>query len=74
MKVIAVLVGIAFGWMFGVFLAFLIAGPNFGQLPILTVPIGLAAGITFALVPVLTTGKRIGIMVAATALILLVVK
>ena len=43
MKVIAVLVGIAFGWMFGAFLAFLIAGPNFGQLPILTVPIGLSA-------------------------------
>jgi len=74
MKIIAVLVGIAFGWMLGAFLAFLIAGPSFGQLPLLTVPIGLAAGIAFALIPVLTTAKRIGIMVAATVLIVLVVK
>ena len=74
MKIVAVLVAIPFGWMLGAFLAYLIAGPNFGQLPIVTVPIGLAAGIAFALVPLLTTGKRIAIMVAATAFILVVVR
>ena len=74
MKVVAILVAIPFGWMLGALLAYLIAGPNFGQLPILTVPVGLAAGIAFALVPTLTTGKRIAIMIAATALIVVVVR
>jgi hypothetical protein len=66
MKTVAVIVAIPFGWAIGVLLAYLIAGREFGQLPVLTVPVGLVAGIVFALMPVLTTAKRIAIMVIST--------
>jgi hypothetical protein len=39
----AVLAAFPFGWGLGVFVAYLVAGKNFGQLPVLTVPLGIAA-------------------------------
>ena len=68
----AVIAALPFGWGLGVVVAYLVAGPNFGQLPILTVPIGLIVSIAFALLPILTAGTRLAILaVGAAAFIVL---
>jgi hypothetical protein len=58
----AVLVALPFGWGLGVFVAYLVAGRNFGQLPALTVPLCLIASIVFALSRSFTPGTRLTIM------------
>ena len=63
----AVIAALPFGWGLGVVVAYLVAGPNFGQLPILTVPIGLIVSIAFALLPILTAGTRLAILVVGAA-------
>jgi hypothetical protein len=45
----AVLAAFPFGWGLGVFVAYLVAAKNFGQLPALTVPLCIIAAIVFAL-------------------------
>jgi hypothetical protein len=50
----AVVVAFPFGWGLGVKAAYLLAGPDFGQLPSLTVPVGIIAAIVFALMPLLS--------------------
>ena len=67
----AVLAAFPFGWGLGVMVAYLLAGPNFGQLPALTVPLGIIAAIVFALSPLLSVGRRLLIMVAGTGLVIL---
>ena len=64
----AVIAAFPFGWGLGVFIAYLVAGRDFGQLPALTVPVGIIAGIAFALSPLLSAGKRFMIMVGGTVL------
>jgi hypothetical protein len=44
----AVLMALPFGWGVGVLAAYLLAGSNFGQLPVATVPIGIIAALAFA--------------------------
>jgi hypothetical protein len=63
----ALLAALPFGWAIGVFAAYAIAGPDFGQLPVVTVPICIAAALVFALVPVLSAGTRLRIMLGGTA-------
>jgi hypothetical protein len=41
----AVITALPFGWGLGVIAAYLLAGPSFGQLPALTVPLGIIAAI-----------------------------
>jgi hypothetical protein len=67
----AVLAALPFGWGLGVMAAYLLAGPDFGQLPALTVPLAIIAAIVFALSPVLSAPKRLLIMVAGTGLFIL---
>jgi len=55
----------------GVIAAYLLAGSSFGQLPALTVPLGIIAAIAFALLPALSAPKRLLIMVAGTTLFIL---
>jgi hypothetical protein len=62
----AVLVAFPFGWGLGVFVAYLIAGKNFGQLPAMTVPLALIGSIIFALSPSFTPGMRLAIMLIGT--------
>jgi hypothetical protein len=50
----AVVVAFPFGWGLGVTAAYLLAGSDFGQLPALTVPVGIIAAIVFALMPLLS--------------------
>jgi len=63
----AVVAALPFGWGLGVLVAYLIAGPNFGQLPVLTVPISLVVSVAFALLPVLSPGKRLTILAGGAA-------
>jgi hypothetical protein len=51
--------------------AYLLAGPDFGQLPALTVPVGIIAAIIFAPFPLLSARKRLLIMVAGTGIFIL---
>jgi len=67
----AVLAAFPFGWGLGVFIAYLVAGKNFGQLPALTVPLGIIASIAFALARSLSPGTRLTIMAAGTVVFLL---
>jgi hypothetical protein len=67
----AVVAAFPFGWGLGVAAAYLLAGPDFGQLPALTVPLGIMAAIVFAVLPLLSAQKRLLIMVAGTGLFIL---
>jgi hypothetical protein len=49
----------------------MLAGRDFGQLPALTVPLGIIAAIIFALLPLLSARRRLLIMVAGTGLFIL---
>ena len=63
----ALVAALPFGWAVGVFAAYAIAGPNFGQLPAVTVPAGIVAALIFALLPVVSAATRLGVMVGGTA-------
>ena len=60
----AVLLAFPFGWGVGVASALLIGGRNFGQLPALTVPLGIIAAIVFALWPSFKASNRFKVMLA----------
>jgi hypothetical protein len=63
----AVVLALPFGWGLGVFLAYAIAGPDFGQLPAGTIPIALIASIVFALLPSISAKTRFTVMAVGTA-------
>jgi hypothetical protein len=67
----AVVMALPFGWGLGVMAAYLVAGKDFGQLPIMTVPLGLIAAIAFAVLPIVEATTRLKIMVAGTLLFVL---
>lgn len=67
----AVVAAFPFGWGLGVVIADLVAGPDFGQLPALTVTVSILASIVFALLPVLSAEKRLMILVIGTGLFIL---
>ena len=67
----AVVAALPFGWGLGVFVAYLIAGPDFGQLPAGTVPVCIIASIAFAFAPWLKPVARLAILLAGTGLFLL---
>ena len=67
----AVVAAFPFGWGLGVAAAYLLAGPDFAQLPALTVPLGFIAAIVFALLPLLSARKRLLMMVGGTGLFIL---
>ena len=68
----AVVMALPFGWGIGVLVAYLLAGPDFGQLPIATVPIGIVGAVVFALSPALEASTRLQVMVAGTAIFFVV--
>ncbi|MGH7270221.1 MAG: hypothetical protein ACREJ3_07290 [Polyangiaceae bacterium] len=74
MVALAVLFAIPFGYGLGVVVASLVAGPDFGQLPALTVPIAIVASIVFALLPLVKAGMRLSIMVGGCFLFLLIAR
>ena len=69
---IAALLALPAGWGLGVALAYAVAGPDFGQLPALTVPISILAAIVFALSPSITASTRLAILAATAGFFVLV--
>ena len=60
----AVLAALPCGYCFGVVAAFLMAGgPNIGQAPLLTVPLGMLVAILFAILPLVGAQTRFLTMV-----------
>jgi hypothetical protein len=60
----AAVVAVPFGWMLGVLAAELIVGPEFGVFPVVTIPIGIAASLWFAVSRIVTPLVRLAIMAA----------
>ena len=58
----AVVAALPFGWGLGLVAAYMIAGKDFGQLPALTVPIGLLAALVFALWPSVKPRTRLTVL------------
>ncbi len=67
----AVVMAFPFGWGLGVVLACIIAGSNFGQLPAVTVPLGIVAAIVFAVWPSPKASTRLTALVAGSLVFLL---
>jgi hypothetical protein len=65
------LLALPFGWGLGLFVAYLIAGKNFGQLPVATVPLGIIVALVFALWPSVDASFRLKILGIGTALFIL---
>jgi hypothetical protein len=62
----AVLAALPCGYCLGVVAAFLLAGgPDIGQAPLLTIPLGVLIAIAFALLPILEAQTRFITMVVA---------
>src|SRR5260370_29133913 len=57
-----IVAAIAFGSTLGLVIALVLAGSDFGQLPVITVPIAIVASIAFAISPFRTAGTRFVIM------------
>ncbi|MGH8504657.1 MAG: hypothetical protein ACRETM_01675 [Stenotrophobium sp.] len=58
----AVVVALPCGWGLGIVAATCMAGSDFGQLPAVTVPLGIVAALVFALSPILTAKKRLTVL------------
>ena len=69
---LTVVAAIPAGWELGVAFAYVLAGPAMGVLPVLTIPFGLIVALGFALTPWLQPATRLSILVAGTALFLVV--
>jgi hypothetical protein len=61
--IIAVVLAFPFGWGLGVCVAYLVSGKDFGQLPILTVPVCLVASVAFAVIPVVKIKTRLAVLI-----------
>lgn len=70
----AALAAIPFGYALGVIVASLLAGPDIGQMPAMSVPIAIAGSIAFALLPVLTPRTRLTILTVGAVVLILVMR
>jgi hypothetical protein len=68
----AVIFALPFGWGLGVLAAtIIVGGSNFGQLPLMTVPLGLVAAVVFALTTSINPWARFTTTAVGTVLFLL---
>jgi hypothetical protein len=63
----AAILALPFGWGVGVVLAYAIAGKDFGQLPVGTVPVSIVASLVFALSPSIPAKTRFTVVAVGTA-------
>jgi hypothetical protein len=56
-----------FGYMVGLVAAIVLSGGAVGQLPMLTIPLGILGSVVFALLPLVPVGQRFRIMSLGTA-------
>lgn len=69
--VAAVIAALPFGWGLGVVAATLAMGPDFGQLPALTVPVAIVGSIAFALSGFFTVRTRLAVLAGGAAFFIL---
>ena len=67
----AVAAAFPFGWGVGVVTAYALAGREFGQLPVLTVPLGILAAVVFALWPTVKATTRLKTLLGGTLIFVL---
>jgi hypothetical protein len=67
----AVVAALPCGWGLGVVAAYLIAGPDFGVLPVATIPFGVLATMWFALSRRFGAWTRFTVLIVTTGLFLL---
>jgi hypothetical protein len=67
----ALILALPFGWGLGVVAACLIAGPDFGQLPVGTIPVCIVGAVVFVITSPLAAQWRLAIMAVGTAAFLL---
>ncbi|MFM8981581.1 MAG: hypothetical protein ACKOLA_01505 [Spartobacteria bacterium] len=70
--IIAVLLALPFGWGLVVCVAYLVAGKDFGQLPVLTVPLSLIASVLFALLPVINIKTCLAVLIVGIVAFLVI--
>lgn len=66
----AVLMALPFGWGAGLLAAIIVTGGDYGQLPALTVPIGIVAAVIYAVAPVARPATRLKVLSAGTLVFL----
>ncbi len=69
----AVVAATPFGWLIGVAVGELIVGRDFGVFPVLIMPLGWIAGVSFALTSRIRPVVRLAALAAGTGVLLLVV-
>jgi hypothetical protein len=74
MVIAAAVLAFPFGWGLGVIAAYAIAGEEFGQLPVGTVPVSIAGSLVFALMPSIAPPIRLAVMAAGTLLFVALAK
>jgi hypothetical protein len=68
----ALVVAIPCGWLLGVGAAELLLGRDFGVFPVITIPLGLIAAVTFALMSRINPGVRLAVLAAGSVVLFLV--
>ena len=66
------MVAIPCGWLLGVGAAELLLGRDFGVFPVITIPLGLIAAVTFALMSRINPGVRLAVLAAGSVVLFLV--
>ena len=64
----AALAALPFGWGVGLIVAHLIMPGDIGQLPAVTIPIAIAGGLIFALLPLVNARTRLKVLLIGAAL------
>jgi len=69
---VALVVAIPCGWLLGVGAAELLIGRDFGVFPVITIPLGWIAAVTFALMSRINPAVRLGVLAAGCVVLFLV--
>jgi hypothetical protein len=70
----AVVAAIPFGWGLGVIVAWLVAGPDFGQLPAVTIGVTVLASVAFAVLPIFRPQTRLAILVVGAVVFIAIAR
>lgn len=71
-RMAAVLLSLPFGYGAGVISAYVIGGREFGQWPVITVPVALVGSIAYALWPASSASARLRVMAVGTLVVVIV--
>ena len=68
----ALAVAIPCGWLLGVGAAEVVLGRDFGVFPVITIPLGLIAAVTFALMSRINPGLRLAVLAGGSVVLFLI--